>query len=259
MELKCRIEMGLDLERHVSLTDALAQSGLRLVRGAGAWPVYASEARQSTHIEEHFQPLIAFAEPTEVPDYSAPLKDIAVTGEFITSARQPASLFIGRLPEENSVAIAHKHASHAGWGLIDVFPDEQSALREAHAVCRHLKRIHRARTQLYIVEHTLLRHGRRRNHPGHEAFRFSFTITAVVGLPSDESGSWNNRTAVEEIIRENTPAHIAVQVCLLDSCRLLKFEHLYRVWRGALRRGKRLAVALSSARLRRFLERHARP
>lgn len=256
MELKCRIEMGLDLEQRQTLTDALAQSGLRLVRGRGSWPVYASEARDSGRIEEDFQPIAAFPEPGGIPESSMVLRGTAVTAEFIRSAQDPASLFIGRLPGDESVAIAHRSGSHAGWGLIDVFPDEQSALREAHALFRHLKRIDRARTQLYIVEHTLLRAGRRRRRRDPDDFEYSFTITAVVGLASDVFPDRDNRTMVEQIIRENTPAHIAANVCYLDSCRLLRFERLYHAWRGVLPGGKRFPIALTSARLRRFLERH---
>jgi len=254
MELKCRIEMGLDLEGHSAFSDILSRSGARLVRGSGSWP----ELQHSSHIEGDFESILTFPEPGEIPDSSTFLEGNAITGEFIRSAQDPGSLFIVRLPEDDSVAIAWRPESQAGWALIDVVPDEQSALRAAHALCRHLKRIDRSRTQLYIVEHTLLRHGRRK-HSHDDAFDYSFTITAVLGLPSDVPRDRDNRNVVEEIIRENTPAHIVADICYLDSCQLLRFEYLHHAWRAALYSRKRFAIALTSARLRRFLERHTHP
>ena len=261
MELKCRIEMGLDLEGHSTLTDILAGSGVRLVRDAGSWPLLGSEIRRSSQIEGAFESILAFAEPDEIPDSSTLLEGNAVNDEFIRSAQDPGSLFIVRLPGDDTVAIAWRpesQESQASWALIDVVRDEQTALREAHALCRSLKRIHRSRTQLYIVEHTLLRHGHRK-HSHLDTFEYSFTITAVVGLPSGVPQDRNNRNVVEELVRENTPAHIMADICYLDSCQLLRFEHLHRAWRAALQRRRRFAIALTSARLRRFLERHTRP
>jgi len=255
MEMKCRIQMGLDLERHTTLSDALAQSETKLVRGAEERP--GSRGRQLSPIEENFRPLAAYAEPPGVPESSALLRGNSVTGEFIRDAQDPANLFVGKLPGDDSVAIAHKKTADCSWDILDVFPDLESALREAHALWRHLKKIERARTQLYIVEHPLLRFGKRKRHPDDGTFGYSFTLTAVVGLPSSEPANPNNRCMVEQIVRENTPAHIVSEVCFLDSCRLLKFEDIYQRWREALRKGKFSRVAESSARLRRFLERHA--
>jgi hypothetical protein len=106
------------------------------------------------------------------------------------------------------------------------------------------------------VEHNLLRFGRRRRHDG--GFDYSFTITVVVGLPWRERHNRSNRTIVEEIVRENTPAHIVAEICYLDSCDLLRFEHYFHSWRGALHRKKSTGIAYASTRLRRFLERHTR-
>jgi hypothetical protein len=205
-------------------------------------------------MEETFEPITDYAEPTGTPDSCELLKGSAMNEDFIDSAQDPANLFIGRLPGDHSFALAHRSRSDGGWGLIDVLPDRDSALREAHALCRQLKHIGRARTQLYVVEHNLLRAGRRRRHD--EGFVYSFTITVVVGLPWHERRNRNNRTIIEEIVRENTPAHIVADICYLDSCDLLRFERHYHSWRNAVRRKMSTGIAYASTRLRRFLERH---
>jgi hypothetical protein len=254
MEIKCRIQMGLDLERRTSLTQALAESGVKLAGGdrhAGTNP----PGLQSSHIDEHFQALASFGEPAAPPAHSGLLKGNTITEEFLNDGRDPANLFVGNLPAAGGTGIALRNTT-GGWQLLDTFSGAEEALAEAYVFCNRLQKIHRARTQLYIVEHTLLRFGRVHKRPQEDDFAYSFALTAVVGLPSDERSNPNNRSMVEQIVRENTPAHILAQICCLDSCALLTFEHLYQKWRVALR--KRRSLSTASWRLRRFLERHTR-
>jgi hypothetical protein len=252
MEIRCRIEMGLDLQSP-SLTATLGDSNLRVVRG-GRQSSTSSRSADSTYFEENFRPVSSYPEPSHVPDSSSVLKGASLTEDFIGKASNADNLFVGQLPDDKSAAIAHRSAAGGGWTLIDVFDDLESAIGEAYAVCRQLKSVHKARTQLYIVEHTLLRFGRRRK-GGDTGFPYGFTLTAVVGLPSEERKSREDRKVVEQIVRENTPAHILPLFCFLDPCALLKFEHHYDRWREALR--KRSGIPAASARLRQFLEHRA--
>jgi hypothetical protein len=250
MEIKCRIEMGLDLERHRPLSDELSAADLKFTRTSERTP-----AAPIHNIEERFRPVDEFPEPSNPLKSPSTLRGTSVTEAFVDSARKPRNLLVGALPGDDAVALLCRFDS-GETVIIDVFRDLEAALREAYAILRHAERIHRARTQLYIVEHNLLRFGQRRK--PHGDFEYSFTLTAVAGLPKQERMSRDYRTKVAEIVRENTPAHIMAQVCFLDPCRMLTFEHLYFTWRGALYSRKRFGMAMTSARLRRFLDRQRR-
>jgi hypothetical protein len=254
MEIKCRIELGLDLEEHQPLNEALGKSRFAIARGPSDASLGQSEARDSSYMDEHFLPIAAYPEPQVVPEISSILKGSSATEEFVACAHDPNNLYVGKLPGEETWVLVCKMPG-SGWVPIDVHELLESALRGAHALSRHLKTIHHARTQLYIVEHALLRFGRRsRRKKDH--FVYSFTITAVVALPHAQRMNRDNRTIVEEIIRENTPANTVADVCFLDPWAMIRFEFLLGAWRSALRRGRSFPLALTSARLRRFLERH---
>lgn len=254
MEIKCRIEMGLDLENHQPLSEALGKSRLALARGTGDASIGRPEDRHSSYMEEHFVPVTAYPEPGDIPEISSVLKGAAATEELIDRAHDPSHLFIGKLPGEDTVVLVCRTAS-GGWLLIDVHTSTESAVREAYALSRRLTTVHHARTQLYIVEHTLLRFGRPRRRK-RDRFVYSFTLTAVAGLPTAQRMNRDNRTMVEEIVRENVPANIVAEVCFLDPWNMIRFELLFSAWRSAVRKGHGFRVALTSARLRVFLERH---
>ncbi len=258
MEIKCRLELGLDLEHHQPWTDALETSRLTVVRDAADATIGRAEAQDSAWIDDHFRPLTSFPPPDNLPEISSILKGSAITEEFIDWASNPGNLYVGRFEGEETVTILCR-TPQGGWIVVDVEASVDIAVIEANALWRYLRSARHARTQLYIVEHTLLRHGRRphrRRHHRRDEFVYSFTLTAVVSLPAHERIDRDIRTTVEEVIRENTPADTVAQVCFLDPWSMTRFERLNRLWRSALHRGHRFSIALSSARLRRFLERH---
>ncbi len=91
-------------------------------------------------------------------------------------------------------------------------------------------------------------------------FVYDFTITAVVGLGRHARHARHDkeyRAAVAAVIRQNTPAHVAVDLCFLRPRHMRHFEERYDAWCHALRRGDHHAIAITSARLRRFLARHS--
>jgi hypothetical protein len=86
-------------------------------------------------------------------------------------------------------------------------------------------------------------------------FVYSFTITAVVSTSTSAASNQDYQAAVQEVIRQNTPAHIAVDYCFLDLWQMRLFESLYWSWRRALRQRRSPDIILMSARLRSFLRR----
>lgn len=101
----------------------------------------------------------------------------------------------------------------------------------------------------YVVEHTLLRFGAVTG--VEQPFVYSFTITVVLSASfSEELGP----EMVGEVIRQNTPAHIASNICILEAAKMETFESLYELWRKALQEGHASDRTSCSDELRRFLE-----
>ena len=112
-----------------------------------------------------------------------------------------------------------------------------------------------AQQHFHAVEHNLLRFGRFRN--ADPAFVYSFTITVVLSAPPDSNEDY--RRFAREVIRENTPAHVVVDVCFLSPEQMCDFESLDRAWRCALREQDRRRIIDTSAALRHFLQERREP
>jgi hypothetical protein len=90
--------------------------------------------------------------------------------------------------------------------------------------------------QLYIVEHVLLRGGRRlRRAKAGDAFEYGLTVSAVVCVPDGESQDPGFRRRVAALLRANAPAHVAVVTRFLKADRASDFKAVYAAWCAALR------------------------
>lgn len=105
--------------------------------------------------------------------------------------------------------------------------------------------------QLYIVEHLLLRDS---DLPP-TSFEYSFTVTAVISTPS-EGDTPGFRDLAAQVLRENAPAHVAVDILYLTPLQLLQFEARRRAVLRALRRGDAEERRTASNRLITFLRQH---
>ena len=113
---------------------------------------------------------------------------------------------------------------------------------------------HRPTRSLVLVDHILLRFGERRR-SREPALPLSFTVTAVIRRSRRPGDHEAFARSAREVLRRNLPAHIALQICLLGSREMRRFERLHRRFREALAcRGERERAEVS-ARLRRALER----
>lgn len=144
--------------------------------------------------------------------------------------------------------------SRGRWWLVASFEDEADALFIILQIHRHARRRHRHHQNLYLVEWILLRHARGRHH--HHDGRYDFRITAVVAATEkdENSAGWEDR--VNDVIRSNTPAHIAVECLVLEHRHLREFENLFFEWRRALRHAFHHSIVETSRRLEMFLLRH---
>jgi hypothetical protein len=253
MQIRCRIELGLGRGQHRSLNNLLAEAGMHIGHSRLDTSVYESIDPHAIHLEQRSRPASSFPPPAHVPPAPISLRGRAASNELIAAARRLDCLFIGTMPG-GEVAIICK-LRFAGWIVIDRFSDLETALREAYAIARHCQRLHRAKKQLYVVEHNLLRHGHS-TQPGDSPFVYDFTLTAVLGASSRTWYSPSKRTSAFEIIRQNTPAHIVSDICFLQPRAMVLFEHLYFAWLESLREGPHARLEATSTRLRRFLIRH---
>jgi hypothetical protein len=106
--------------------------------------------------------------------------------------------------------------------------------------------------RLHVVEHILLRPGRHVMRSS-RAFDYAFTQSVIVGLPNSRANDHAFRRALSKWLRENAPAHLALQIHVFDSEQMCLFEDLHSAWRNALRARDARAIVLSSIALRGFL------
>ena len=268
MQAKCLIEMGLELQHHEPLYLSLERHGLNLVSDAEQFSLGRSSGRLTHFGHAHFRPVMSYPVPEHHGESTLFLRGNNITEHFLSSARNPDNLFLGTLPDTETVAIVWRPGTDSAWIMLEIYPDHDTALREAHALSRAIDHIHHARTQLYIVEHNLLQpqdhphdphhheHHHHEHHHHEQPLAPALAITAVVCLPHNEWQDHSRRNAVETIIRENTPAHLHAQVCFLDLWLMTDFERLYWAWHRAMRHGRRRTFERRSEHLRHFIERN---
>ncbi len=270
MEIKCRIQLGIDVSNHRPLIDSLDEFALEVVESSAAASVGGTVTHHSDYIDEHFQPVTSSAAKTERPaDQPSQrvqmiplLRGQRVTEEFLRVAGSIENFRLGSLPGDDAVAVVCKSATGTGWHSVLKSADLESARGDAYALVDTVQTVNRHRQQLYIVEHALLRFGR--SQPNRDAqedsrdapdFVYSFTITAVVSTSTNAASDQDYQAAVRDVIRQNAPAHIAVVYCFLDLQQMRLFESLYWSWRRALRQRGSPDIIFTSAQLRSFLRR----
>lgn len=287
MEIKSRIQLGINAFDHRPLTDLLDEYSLEIAENESEASVGRTLNRHADYIEEHFTDVTTSAEKRERPDesdkqpaqLSTPLRGQTVTEAFLRAAGEIENFRLGSLPGDDAVTVVCKSPAEADWHRVGKYADEESAVASARALADLIQTLNRHSWQLYIVEHTLLRFGRSRpeaEQPAHEddaivlghdnqeqpgderngrEFVYSFTITAVLSTPARVRDDDAYRTSVREVIRQNTPSHIVADYCFLRPGELRHFESLYWAWRRALRRRVPREIVFTSTRLRNFVRR----
>jgi hypothetical protein len=287
MEIKCRIELGMDVFDNRPLVEVLDEYGLELVETDAGGAVGRALSRHSDHIEDNFIPVKFVMDEREPSSDSGAqfvrpnplLRAQPLTEEFLRAAESIENYRVGSLPGETAVALVCKSPTEADWHMIGRYPDIQSAAAAVGAIARQMSTLYRHTQQLYIVEHTLLWNERPQQKDGPlfedeantsnsnderlahddassqaDDFVYSFTITAVVSARPRQLNDSDYQTVVREVVRENTPAHIVADFCFLRPLQMRQFEVLYWDWRRALRHRAQSEIIETSDRLRDFLE-----
>lgn len=283
MEIKSRIQLGMEAFNHETLTEVLDEAALEIVDTEAEASIGRTLPRHTDFIEEHFLPITSLTTKQEGPNEfdsqpgpsTMPVRGQTVTPAFVVAAGEIENFRVGSLPGDNAVAVVCKSPAETDWHLVWKYPDRESV--DLGALIGLMQRVKRKCRQLYIVEHSLLRFGRSKSESeslppeGYVAsrgdqeqqaetyyrqrFLFSFTITAVVSAPSNADQNEDYKTIVHEVIRQNAPSHIVAEYCFLRPPQLRHFESLYWAWRSALQRRRRRDIISASAQLRRFLRR----
>lgn len=251
MEIKSRIQLGMRPRGERTLSEFLRQHSLELVRSHSQQHKQTVSHDPGVEIEAKTYPLDDWAdegEPENKPKTASLPSFVpqAITEEQLMAASTTNNLRVGKLSEDGDISLICQLPA-GGWWQVAEYPDDG---RHHDAIRASVEHLHHHDRQLYIVEHILLRTGRRRGHD--DRFVYNFTISAVISECPFDSERDNYRTFVHEVIRQNTPAHIAIDYCFLTPWLMCLFERRYVRWRYALRTGRDLRAA--SRRLREFLQ-----
>jgi hypothetical protein len=268
MELRSRIELGLDGHQR-PLQESLENAGLELASEGEGTSIGRPLNGASDAVGRSFDPVSTLVERAAqavdpaAPPPILPLRRHITTEGFLHKASELANLWVGALPDESDISLLFKTSSGEQARLLGKYPDLDTALAAAMEFRRLFRSLKQSCHQLYIVEHTLLRFGwgllrQQQSETSRNAF-CSFTISAVLSRPAEPEGSEGFEQAARDVIRQNTPAHIAVEYCFLRPSQMRQFEELYWGWRRALHQGPPRVLIHATNRLRHFLEHRRSP
>lgn len=282
MAIRSRIELGMPPLPRRPLGERLLESGLALVEDEAQQTIGAILAAHGDHVEQTFTPLELLqeewrrvAQDNETAEYAAASLLGHRTTEAFLRGIAGGDVRLGALPGDTMVAVACRAPADKEWRLVGKYANHTRALAVLALLVALAENLTEAFSQLYIVEHILLRFARERHpdveddettpdrssetaeppHDPDEDFPYSFTITAVVSDAPHRADAAGYRVGVTEVLRRNAPAHVVLDVCFLRPHRMAHFETLYLDWRRALRHGHRRRIANASRRLKLFLER----
>lgn len=109
--------------------------------------------------------------------------------------------------------------------------------------------------QLHLIEHVLLRAGRRlrgaSNPP--DGFDYGLTVSAILCVTDGEAGDLGFRRQTAALLRANAPAHVNVVARFLGPAQAHTFQALHTAWRDALRAREPRAIVERSIAMRGFL------
>ncbi|HEX8622844.1 MAG TPA: hypothetical protein VF718_12830 [Allosphingosinicella sp.] len=118
----------------------------------------------------------------------------------------------------------------------------------------HHEESNRRRPRLRVLEQVLMRPRGTVEASSEPVEPLAISVVVHSGDPDTRDAAWRRQAC--EMIRAETPAHLALAIHFVDRRGWVRFKRLYRLWRGALRGGYDEAADLLSRDLRRFLAEH---
>jgi len=155
-----------------------------------------------------------------------------------------------------------------GWWTLGDFPAAAAAIKMAGHLVREARQ-HRHVDSLYIVEWVLLRFATPAHDGDDDEVGQPFRVTAVLPLSADADelngadpapGERYRRQSAQAILRDNLPAHVALDCLFLPPPEMLQFAALHHDWLSALRDPEAPVRRAHTCRaLTGFLQRHLPP
>lgn len=289
MEIKIRIQLDMEVNERVPLSQLCSELGVEIVESDRDASLGRKLDSYSDYLEGQFSSMTGIADNgDEQAAAASPAAEVSSDEIPLAARDHPVSLLHGqRLSEEflqaatditqfrigayadqqyagqQKVALVCKSPGDGGWHFIESYRDYRQAQSVAATLAPTTRKLHRNCRQIYLVEHILLRyalHDREQAESDEksepENFDYSFTVSAVVSVTSEQRRSLDYHRTVCDIIRQNTPAHLMLQVYFISPHALCHFEGLYWAWRHALKTGDRAQRIITSNRLKHFLQVH---
>jgi hypothetical protein len=282
MEIKIRIQLGMEVAERAPLSQLCSELGVEIVESNEEASIGKKLDTYSDYLEGQFSSMTGIgvvevnthgdestfvdAEGIAENGYPAPtslLHGQRLSEDFLYAAANTTRFQIGSYSGQQKVALVCKTHDHSGWHFIESYRSPAQARAAARILAPKLRILQDNCRQIYVVEHILLRFAlcdRNVKNDGenfvHDSFDYSFTLSAVVSATREQRASSGYRKTVSDVIRQNTPGHIELDICFVSPHSLCRFERLYWSWRHALKTGEIAQRISSSIRLKNFLQTH---
>jgi len=292
MQIKIRIQLGMDVIEHRSLNQVCSELGVEIVDTNDKASFGKLLETYSDEIEDDFGQLSRVKTSTENPQSDISYDNDAVTQsllngqklthEFISIAASIENYRLGNFYEQNNVSVlCQSSLLNSEWFFVNKYPNQEIAQKSINILANQVHQLNCFCNQLYLVEHTLLRHAlfqldgedyngdlmsqqNRIEDPVEVAtsletidsdnFIFSFTMTAVVSASPSQLKDSAFRMSVHEAVQQNSPANLLLKYCFISARNMCFFEILYWAWRRALKKKERKKLVHSSIQLIHFLK-----
>jgi len=297
MQLKIRIQLGMGVLEHRSLNQVCSELGVEIVDANEKASFGKIIETYSDEIEEDFGQLSRVSTSIDYPvtDLSYDENDTTqsllhgqkLTNEFISIAASIENYRLGKFHKQNNVSVLCKSSLiNSKWFFVSKYPNQEMAQKSINVLANQAHELNCFCDQLYLVEHTLLRHALYQINDDDyndfnselishynklddaiervtyqepiesDEFIFSFTMTAVVSANPSQLKDSAFRMSVHEAVQQNSPANLLLRYCFISARNMYFFEILYWDWRRALKKKEKKKLIHSSIQLIHFLKKN---
>lgn len=273
MEIKIRIQLDMAVEERTPLSQLCSELGVDIVESNEEASIGKKLDTYSDYLEGQFSSLTGIGvidsstnEAESTLDNSGEATEIGaippnsllhgqrLSDEFLHAAADPMRFKIGAYAGQQKVALVCQARENDGWHFIESYRSTAQARSAARMLAPTLQTLQRNCRQIYLVEHILLRFANKTS--THDNFDYSFNLSAVVSATREQRDSFAYRRTVGDVIQQNTPTHLLLNIYFVSPHSLCRFERLYWAWRQALKSGDRGQRSSTSSQLIDFLQAH---
>lgn len=279
MEIKIRIQLDMGVEDRTPLSQLSSELGIEIVEHNEQASIGKKLDSYSDYLESQFSSLTGInssrfddQEPAHdeseklAGKISAPITPLLqgqrLSEDFLHAAADTEQFRIGTYIGQQKVALICRSQADDGWHSIESYRDIEQAESAANSLTSTLQKLQRSSRQIYLVEHILLRfslydrevQNNENTNLVRDNFDYSFILSAVVSATSEQRGSSAYQQTVRDIIQQNTPTHVLLNVYFVSAHALSQFERIYWAWRQALKTGDNQQRVITSNKLKNFLQ-----